>query len=78
MIYIEPKNIFDNQNFNLKEPSKDPIYVSDKFKVMRISLKNWMRSIKLGQNVGLIIEKSIQLRKLRITLKIIKVKIGMR
>ena len=39
MIIIEPKNIFENQSFNLKTPSKDPIYISDKFKVMRISLK---------------------------------------
>ena len=39
MIIIEPKNIFANQSFNLKTPSKDPIYISDKFKVMRISLK---------------------------------------
>jgi quercetin dioxygenase-like cupin family protein len=36
---MEPKNIFDSQNFNLNTPSKDPIYISDKFKVMRISLK---------------------------------------
>ncbi|NVM45380.1 MAG: hypothetical protein HWN79_10725 [Candidatus Lokiarchaeota archaeon] len=36
---IETKNIFENQKFNLNAPSKDPIYISDKFKVMRISLK---------------------------------------
>ena len=39
MNIIEPKNIFDNQNFSLNAPSKDPIYISEKFKVMRISLK---------------------------------------
>ena len=39
MIIIELKNIFENQSFNLNEPSKDPIYISEKFKVMRISLK---------------------------------------
>ena len=39
MIIIEPKNIFENQNFELNTPSKDPIYVSEKFKVMRITLK---------------------------------------
>jgi len=36
---IEPKNIFENQNFDSDAPSKDPIYISEKFKVMRISLK---------------------------------------
>jgi len=36
---IESKNIFDNQKFNLNTPAKDPIYISEKFKVMRISLK---------------------------------------
>ncbi|GAG66992.1 unnamed protein product [marine sediment metagenome] len=39
MIIIESKNIFENQSFNLNAPTKDPIYVSDKFKVIRISLK---------------------------------------
>ena len=36
---IEPKNIFENQNFNLNGPAKDPIYKSEKFKIIRISLK---------------------------------------
>ena len=39
MINIQPKNIFENQSFNSGTPSKDPIYISEKFKVMRISLK---------------------------------------
>ena len=39
MIIIDPKNIFENQSFNTTTPSKDPIYVSEKFKVKRISLK---------------------------------------
>ena len=39
MIAIEPKSIFENQSFDLNGPAKDPIYVSEKFKVMRISLK---------------------------------------
>ena len=39
MSIIEPKNIFENQNFDSDAPSKDPIYISEKFKVMRISLK---------------------------------------
>ena len=39
MIIIEPKNIYENQIFNPTSPSKDPIYVSEKFKVIRISLK---------------------------------------
>ena len=39
MNIIESKNIFDNQKFNLNAPAKDPIYISEKFKVMRISLK---------------------------------------
>ena len=39
MIIIESKNIFENQSFNSNTPSKDPIYISEKFKVMRISLK---------------------------------------
>ncbi len=39
MNIIAPKNIFDNQNFSSNSPSKDPIYISEKFKVMRISLK---------------------------------------
>ncbi|MBY9014860.1 MAG: hypothetical protein KGD68_04140 [Candidatus Lokiarchaeota archaeon] len=39
MNIIERKNIFENQSFNLNVPSKDPIYISEKFKVMRISLK---------------------------------------
>ena len=34
-----PKNIFDNQKFISDGPAKDPIYISEKFKVMRISLK---------------------------------------
>ncbi|NVM19258.1 MAG: hypothetical protein HWN80_16245 [Candidatus Lokiarchaeota archaeon] len=33
------KNIFENQTFSLTTPSKDSIYISKKFKVMRISLK---------------------------------------
>jgi len=36
---IEPKNIFENQNFDSDRPAKDPIYISETFKVMRISLK---------------------------------------
>jgi len=36
---IEPKNIFENQNFDSDTPAKDPIYISETFKVMRISLK---------------------------------------
>ena len=39
MNIIEPKNIFENQNFDSKTPAKDPIYISETFKVMRISLK---------------------------------------
>ena len=39
MNIIEPKNIFENQNFDSNTPSKDPIYISETFKVMRISLK---------------------------------------
>lgn len=39
MIILQPKNIFENQSFSLNTPSKDPIYISEKFKVMRISLK---------------------------------------
>lgn len=34
-----PKNIFDEQKFNLSEPAKDLIYKSKDFKIMRISLK---------------------------------------
>jgi len=36
---LEQKNIFDNQKFISDGPAKDPIYISEKFKVMRISLK---------------------------------------
>jgi len=36
---LEPKNIFDNQKFLTDGPTKDPIYISEEFKVMRISLK---------------------------------------
>jgi len=36
---IGPKNIFENQNFDSDTPAKDPIYISEAFKVMRISLK---------------------------------------
>ncbi len=36
---ISSKNIYNNQNFNVDEPVKDPIYKSSSFKVMRISLK---------------------------------------
>ena len=36
---IETKNIYENQKFNENAPAKDPIYISEKFKVMRISLK---------------------------------------
>jgi len=36
---LEQKNIFDNQKFISNGPAKDPIYISEKFKVMRISLK---------------------------------------
>jgi len=39
VIIIEPKNIFESQSFNSSSPSKDPIYITDKFKVMRISLR---------------------------------------
>ena len=39
MSILEPKNIFDNQKFKIDGPAKHQIYVSDKFKVMRISLK---------------------------------------
>ena len=39
MSIIEPKNIFENQKFDSDTPSKVPIYISEKFKVMRISLK---------------------------------------
>ncbi|MCK4382460.1 MAG: hypothetical protein KAW66_04120 [Candidatus Lokiarchaeota archaeon] len=39
MIILEQKNIFDNQKFLSDGPAKDPIYISEKFKVMRISLK---------------------------------------
>ena len=39
MIILEQKNIFDNQKFISDGPAKDPIYISEKFKVMRISLK---------------------------------------
>lgn len=39
MIIIETKNIFENQSFNSNTPSKDPVYISETFKVMRISLK---------------------------------------
>ncbi len=39
MSILEQKNIFDNQKFLTDGPAKDPIYVSEKFKVMRISLK---------------------------------------
>ena len=39
MSILEPKNIFDNQKFMTNAPAKDPIYISEKFKVMRISLK---------------------------------------
>ena len=40
MNIIDTKNIFENQKFNLNAPAKDPIYVSEKFKVIRISLKS--------------------------------------
>ncbi|MHA1914332.1 MAG: hypothetical protein ACW986_12805 [Promethearchaeota archaeon] len=36
---ISHKNIFDNQRFNAEEAVKDPIYKSESFKIMRISLK---------------------------------------
>jgi len=36
---LEPKNIFDNQKFKTDDPAKDKIYISEKFKVMRVSLK---------------------------------------
>ena len=39
MSILEQKNIFDNQKFISDGPAKDPIYISEKFKVMRISLK---------------------------------------
>lgn len=39
MITITSKNIFDNQKFLPNGPVKDLIYKSNKFKVMRISLK---------------------------------------
>jgi len=39
VIIIETKNIFENQSFNSNTPSKDPVYISETFKVMRISLK---------------------------------------
>jgi len=36
---LEPKNIFDNQKFKTDGPAKHQIYISEEFKVMRISLK---------------------------------------
>ena len=39
MSILEQKNIFDNQKFIPDGPAKYPIYISEKFKVMRISLK---------------------------------------
>lgn len=39
MSILEQKNIFDNLKFIPDGPAKDPIYISEKFKVMRISLK---------------------------------------
>lgn len=39
MSILEPKNIFKNQNFDSNTPAKDPIYIAETFKVMRISLK---------------------------------------
>ena len=39
MSKIGLKNIFDEQQFLINEPAKDLIYRSNKFKVIRISLK---------------------------------------
>ncbi|MHA1458531.1 MAG: hypothetical protein ACTSQR_02585 [Promethearchaeota archaeon] len=39
MSILEQKNIFDDENFIPDGPAKHPIYISEKFKVMRISLK---------------------------------------
>jgi len=36
---LEPKNIFDDQKFKTDGPAKHQIYISEEFKVMRISLK---------------------------------------
>jgi len=36
---LEPKNIFDDQKFKTDGPAKDKVYISEKFKVMRISLQ---------------------------------------
>ena len=39
MSILEPKNIFDDQKFKTDGPAKHQIYISEEFKVMRISLK---------------------------------------
>ena len=39
MLLINSNTIFNNQEFKENEPAKDPIFICDKFKVMRISLK---------------------------------------
>ncbi len=39
MIIVDPKNIFDDQEFLLETPVKDLIYNSSNFKIIRISLK---------------------------------------
>ena len=39
MLLIKSGNLFQDQKFSTEGPSKDPINVNDKFKVMRISLK---------------------------------------
>ena len=39
MNLITSKNIFDEQEFQISEPSKDMIYTSKSFKIIRISLK---------------------------------------
>lgn len=39
VLLINSNNIFYNQEFKEGEPAKDPIFICDKFKVMRISLK---------------------------------------
>ena len=43
VVNISPNNIFDNQKFLSDQPAKDPIKICDKFKVMRISLKQGMQ-----------------------------------